>query len=216
MALDQIKVEIITSRFGKMLEDFASINPEIEFRTIVRAVAVRVIAGALRRTKMAQAEAIRRRWADQEWITFDGKKYKLSWYLRNDVLWHQIEEFSLKALWLRQAARGLSKQSWLHQAQQLGENLSVPAQVTAANHAGRQYPGNVSHRETGAGTAYALTILNNSPIVQKAGGRDALAFAMAGETRFFYTSLEKGAFRSAASRAAKYPGVYVSPTAAAA
>ena len=211
MAIDQAKVTLITRNFNRMLQDFAEISPEIEFKDIVRAVAVRVVASALRRTKAASTSGIKRNHDQAQWTTLDGKKYRLDWYLKKDPLWHRIESKRKRSLDRKLSARGLSKRSWLHQAEQLGTSLEVPAYVRNANYEGRSYPENVSFSEKRGGANYALKIVNASPIVQLAGGRNALIFAMSGETRYFYTLLEKGAFKTAASRAAKYPGVYARP-----
>ncbi len=210
---DNVKVQLITSRFGKMLEDFAAIDPKVEFRDIVIGVAIRVIAGALRRTKAADPRRIRDGHAGATFTTMDGKIYKLSNYFHNESIWNRIEQKRRAALDTKLAARGLSKQSWLHQARQLGATLEVPAYVANANFKGQQHPENAAHMETGAGGQFALKIINSSPIVQAANGRFALIAAMSAETRYFYTLLARGGFATAATRAAKYPGVYVRPLA---
>lgn len=213
--MDDLKVQLITSRFNRMLEEFAEVNPEVEFRDIVRAIAIRVIAGALRRTRAASIEGIRKDWEEREWVTLDGKKYNLFWYLKNDALWGRLESLRADKLARRLESRGLSKKSWLHQAEQLGGTVEVPAYVRSANYKGNSHPENVQFRERTGSADYALTIVNSSPIVQAAGGREALVIAMAAETRYFYTLLARGGFKTAQSRAAKYPGVYVRPAAAA-
>jgi hypothetical protein len=210
--MDDIKAQLITRDFNRMLEEFASISPEIEFKQIVRAVAIRVIAGALRRTRAADANRIRESREAAEFTTMDGKLYKLSNYFHNDALWNRITNKRRASLQKKLAARGLAKQSWYIMAQKLGTAIDVPSYVDAANYDGKTYPGDVNYVDTTSGGAYALKIINASPIVQQAGGQAALIFAMQAETRYFQTLLAKGAFRNAATRAAKYPGVYVKPT----
>ena len=211
--MDELKVQLITRDFNRMLEEFASLDPAVEFRTIVRGVAVRVIAGALRRTRAAQVASIRRDHAAREWITLDGKKYNLAYHYHNDALWGRIDRRRADDLSRRLGARGLAKQSWLHLARDLGATIEVPAYVDRANYDGLQYPINAAHVERRGGADYSLTILNSSPIVQNAGGRLALLSAMAAETRYFYTLLARGGFATAARRASHYSGVYVTPAA---
>lgn len=215
MALDSLKVELITSRFNQMLEEFAEISPEIEFRDIVRAIAIRVIANALRRTKAADTQKIRARHEAREFTSMDGKKYKLSNHFP-DPVWEKLSARRAASLEVKLRSRGLAKQSWLYLAQDLGGTIDVPAYVPAANFKGQTHPENVSFIERGTGANYALKIINNSPVVQAAGGEQALVFAMAGETRYFFTLLSKGAFATAKSRAAKYPGIYARQLTAAA
>lgn len=208
---DSVKVELITRDFNRMLEEFERIDPSVEFRTVVREVAIRVIAGALRRTAAASVAGIRADAGSREWITLDGKVYKLSNRFP-DRVWGRIQRRRTDDLNKRLNARGLSKQSWLHQARDLGGNIQVPNFVDRANYKGQQYPVDANHRESRGGANYSLTILNSSPIVQNAGGQNALISAMAAETRYFYTLLQKGAFRTASSRASKYPGIFTRPT----
>jgi hypothetical protein len=214
--VDDVKVTLITQKFSRMLEEFASIDPRLSFADIVRGVAIRVIAGALRRTKAADAEKIKARHEAQEWITLDDRKIKLSWYLHDDELYRRVHNTRIIRLNNKLASRGLSKKSWLHQAEKLGGSIKVPGFVAAANYRGESHPENVLHLETSAAGQFALKIINNSPIVQAAGGRDALLYAMAAETRYFYTVLARGGFNTFESRSKKYPGVYIRPTSTAA
>lgn len=211
MAVDSLKAQLVTRDFNRMLEEFASLDPKIEFAAIVRAVAIRVMAGALRRTKAADPEKIKARHAAAEWTTIDGRKIKLSWYLHDDEKYRRSVNHRVAVLNTKLGARGLSKQSWLYEAQKIGGTIDAPAYVTAANFQGRTHPENASVTELGGAAAFVLKVLNRSPIVQQAGGEYALIAAMAAETRYFFTLLSKGGFATAAKRAAKYPGVYVRP-----
>lgn len=208
--MDEVKVTLITRNFGNMLEELASIDPRVEFRDVVREVAIRVIAGALRRTRIADPKKITAAHEKQEWTTLDGKKYKLSWH-EPDALYNRITRRRAERLAVTLGAVGLARRSWLDQAQELGGNIPVTGAVRRANYRGHNYPENVSSLESTTGGAYSLKIINSSPIVQAAGGERALLSAMAGETRYFYTLLAKGAFRTLASRAARYPGIFVQP-----
>lgn len=212
MAVDAVKVELVTRDFNRMLEEFAAIDPAVEFRDIVRGLAVRVVAGALRRTRAADPKKIQAAHEKATFTTLDGKLYKLSNYFHNDELWRRIQNHRVFSLQRKLNARGLAKQSWLHLGRKIGAGpISAPAWVSRANFKGEQYPGDVSFLESGAGLKFQLKITNASPLMKGAGGEWALVQAMAGETKYFWTLLAKHAFRNAATRASKYPGVYVKP-----
>lgn len=210
-----LKVEIITRDFGRMLEQLAAIDPTIEFREVLYAVAARVCFNAMNRTKAAQTASIRRTWEEKEYTTFRGKRYKLS-NRYPDALWEAIWQFRRDRLAIKLAARGLSKKSWYHLAGQLGgTSARVPAYVLEANYRGNDHPENASSTYGGVGDEATLSILNSSPIVQAAGGRGALLSAMQGEIGYFRQNLAHHAFRSIESRAKAYPGIFTSPVPAA-
>jgi hypothetical protein len=203
-----LKAEIITRDFNRMLEELAAIDPKIEFRDVVIGAAERVVRGALRATKAAQADRIRETYNEKEYTTFNGKRYKLA-NRYPDPLWNKIELMRSDRLRVKLAARGLSKKSWQHVAASFGRSAGGPGYVTAANYKGREYSQNGASKESGTGNNYALEILNHSPIVQAAGGHGALLRAMRGETRYFEMNMEKRAFATFESRAKKYPQIFM-------
>lgn len=207
---DSFKVELICRDFNRMLEELAAIDPRIEFRDVCLGVAARVVFNALFRTRAAKVSAIRRTWQEKEYTTFNGKRYKLD-NRYPDQLWGRLQQFLHDRLQIKLAARGLSRQSFYWLGQQLGMRGAVPAYVVNANYNGAQHRENAATFEQGSGTDFALTIVNSSPIVQMAGGRDALLYAMAGETGYFRRNMENRAFRTLESRAKKYPGIFTSP-----
>lgn len=206
---DTLRVEIIARDFNRMLEELASIDPRIEFRDVVIGSAERVVRAALRNTKDAKAARIREAFAEKEYTTFNGKRYRLANRYPNQ-LWHEMSAYRRQRLDVRLNARGLAKQSWQHVAASFGASLSsaVPGYVAAANFKGRQYPQDGASTESGSATDFALAIFNYSPIVQAAGGRGALLRAMQGETRFFQVNMEKRAFATLESRVRKYPQIF--------
>lgn len=213
---DSLKVEIVTRDFNRMLEELAAIDPAIEFRDVVYGVASRVVFNALYRTRAAKVSAIRRTFQDKEYTTFSGKRYKLS-NRYPDELWGRIDQFLKDRLAVKLASRGLSKKSWYHLARQISPVMrDVPAYVTEANYKGADHPENANHQEITGGDNFALEIMNFSPIVQAAGGRQALLFAMRGEVGYFRQNMAHGFYRTLESRAAKYPGIFTSPVPAAA
>ncbi len=193
-----------------MLEELAAIDPRIEFRDVVYAVAARVVFNALYRTRAAKSAAIRRTYQEKEYVTFGGKRYRLA-NRYPDQLWGRIDQFRRDRVAIKLAARGLSKKSWLHLAGELGARAtgSVPAYVQAANYRGNDHPENADTRAAGSGSDFALTIINSSPIVQAAGGRSALLTAMQGEIGYFRNNMAHEFYKTAASRAAKYRGIFI-------
>lgn len=209
----QLKLEVITTDFNRMLAALARIDPKIEFSQIIKAEAIAVVRTALSRTKAAKVSAIRRDAEKREFTTFGGKRY----FLANRYptpLWNSIEAQRTKSLQTKLNSRGLSKKSWLHLGALLGANLSAPAYVQNANYNGRTYPEDAAKREEGTAAAYVLTIFNTSPIVQAAGGRRALLSAMRGRVTYFQRNLQHRAFRTIDTRAKAYPGIFVTQTAA--
>lgn len=208
----QLKVEIVTTEFNRMLRDLAAIDPRVEFSSIIKAEAAAVVRTALSRTRAAKVSSIRRDAEQKQFTTFGGKRY----FIENrypDALWRSITQRRKQSLQTKLASRGLSKKSWLHVATLLGTNPAVPAYVRNANYQGRSYPENAATAETGTGAAYTLTITNRSPIVQAAGGLRALLTAMRGRVRYFERNLQVRAFRTLATRARAYPGIFATPSA---
>jgi hypothetical protein len=208
--MDGLKVELIARDFNRMIEELAAIDPTVEFSQVVTAVAVRVVQGAMNRTKSAKAASIIRRYDSKQYTTFNGKKYRLENHYP-DPLWARIAQHRKDRLAARLASRGISKQSWMHVAASLGSSLVAPGYVTAANYKGKQYREDGDKSESGSGTEFALTIINSSPIVQSAGGRGALISAMQGEIGYFQKNMEHRAFATLESRVKKYPGIFTSP-----
>lgn len=216
MAQFDIKVrsELVAARFNNYLQELWAIDPTIEFSDLLHAEAASVAAGALTRTRAASVAGIKRNFAEKEWTTFGGKKYKLSNHYP-DELWGQISDFRKTRLALRLGARGISKQSWYNLGQKVKAGIvRAPGYVVAANFRGRQYPEDVSSLDESTPAGYFLTIFNNSPIVQFANGRWALLGAMQGRVSYFCRNMKHRAFQTYESRARKYPGIWVTEAAA--
>ena len=206
--MDGLRSQIITRDFDKMLVELSNMAPQVDFSTVVKAIATSVVQRAMDRTKAAAAGAIRANYASKEWTTLDGKRYKLSW-LMPDPTWSAIMEKRQRNLASRLAARGLGKQSWLGIASAIGQAIDAPAYVRAAAYKNRQYSQDGTAWETASGTSYALTILNISPILPHAGGYGALLSSMAIETNKFRANMAHQFYLTAERRAAKYPGIFM-------
>jgi hypothetical protein len=205
-----LNVELITRDFNRFLRDLAAIDPTLNYRTIYRDIAERVVQNALRRTRAASVAKLRQSVEGRRFTRLDGKTY----YLENrypNPLWRAIRRSLKASLDDKRARRGLSKQSWLYLGRDLNAQLAAPAYVARANANGRRYPQNAATRETGSTSAYTLTLINRSPIVQAAGGRRALLLAMRGQTRRFETLMARRFYRTASARAAAYPGIFATP-----
>lgn len=205
-----LRAEIIARDFNRMLEELAGIEPRIEWRHIVIGSAERVVNAAQRYTKTAKASKIKEDFETKQYTTFGGKRYKLSNRYR-DALWREILARRLDKLEVRLGARGLSRQSWIHVGASFGAPVSAPGFVSDAHYKGKRYAQDGASHESGSGADFALTIINTSPIVQAAGGRNALLRAMRGETQYFRRNIETGAFRTFESRAKKYPQIFARP-----
>lgn len=206
--MDGLKVEIITRDFGRMLESLASIDPTVEFKTVVDEIAARVAYRAMSLTVSAKAGDIRARWEGQEVTTFNGKVVRLDWRFPS-TQWAALKEQRQKSLNNRLAARGTAKQSWLGFTRGIKKTIEAPAYVVSANYKGHTHETDSQAREQGSNRGYMLTLIQNSPLI--IGGRmeRALFSAMAGQTRRFETLMEVRAFRTLASRAEAYPGIFL-------
>ena len=216
MADNSLRMELLARDFNRMLEDLSAIDASVVFRDVVRGVAERVMTSATRSTKAADAGKILSRFANKKFTTFGGKVY----YLENryaDGLWSNLETMRRDSLDAKINAIGLAKQSWQHVAASFGANIaaSAPGYVAAANSRGRRYPQDGSSSEAGSGSGFALTVKNTSPIAPAAGGGGALSRAMRGEVKYFERNLLNHSFATVASRAKKYPGIFVNPSLAA-
>lgn len=214
MAADSLRVEIITRDFGRMLDELAGLDPTVEFKDVVDGAAARVAQGALNRTVAAKAGAIRARHEAKEWTTFNGRKVRIGgdepWHFP-DATWQAISQFRAIHLQVKLHARGLAKQAWLGFAAQLGRALTTPSYVLAANYRGRTHGDNSFAEPQSTGHDYNVTLHQLSPLIEGGRMERALLGAMVGETRYFYVNMEQRAFRTFASRAAKYPGIFTTP-----
>jgi hypothetical protein len=217
----KVRSELIAHRFNAYLQELWALDPTIEFAAVVRAEAAAVMMAALTRTKAADVGKIRAAVNAREWVTLDGKRYRVGeksgegWRLPGPLR-ARLEAYRQQRADLKLAARGLSKQTWLHLSRLLREVPGrVPAYVANASYRGRQYPENVSALEASTPAGYLLTVVNASPIVQHAGGQWALLGAMQGRVAYFRRNLQHRAFRTLAERARKYPGIWATPAQAA-
>ena len=207
---NKVNIELIATQFNKMLGELAAIDTRVEFSEVILEVSRSVVQNAMSRTKSAKVKDIVDKTGFRMFQTLNGKKY----FLLNKYpaeLWAQIEAQRLEGFNRKKNARGLAKQSWWHLANMFDRPIVTPAYVVNANYKGRKYPGDVSASQRGSLSTYQLTIKNNSPLVGHANMPNALKWAMHGQTRNFETKLKLRAFKTVASRATAYPGIFVRP-----
>lgn len=217
--MDSLKVQIIARDFNRMFEDLAAIDTSVEFSAVVDTVAMRVAAGALRGTRAAKPENIRRSHDKAKYARLNGRLYNLSFNYHNEELWRQIANHRAARLQQKLASVGLAKQSWWHLGARIFSDtrhgfvpmLKAPAYVVSANFMGHRYPEDASTFAVGDAAHYTRTISNKSPLIEGARMESALVRAMAGETKYYERLCANRFYLTAASRAAKYPGIFTRP-----
>lgn len=133
----------------------------------------------------------------------------------SDERWARYQAYDRQANELRKdpkeakKARGLSKQSWLQIAQDLGLTLDAPAYVTNARPSnGKTYKNGVARKFLEVAAAY-IEITNDNPIVvRKLDGWGVLNRALSIRRRAFEIDCAKGVFSDIATRAKRYPGIF--------
>lgn len=216
---DSLKLEIVARDLNRMIEELAAIDASVEFSAPVDTIALRVVSGAMSRTRVAKADQIRRTHERAKYTRWNGKLYNLSFNYHNDELWREILNHRAARLQQKLASRGLARQSWYHLGRAVIASTKhaglpmfrAPAYVIAANYLGEQYPQDVSTFVVGNGRAYTRTIVNLSPLGPGARMEPALMRAMQGEARYFERLCANRFYLSAAARVAKYPGVFIRP-----
>src|SRR5690606_14657473 len=125
--------------FNAMVRDLAAIDPALDFPTVLSHEVAAVNLAALRATRSAKVSDLRRASAEREYITLDGKIYKVSNRFP-DATWRHIKQRRQELLQTKLDARGLAKRSWLSAFGTLRVSPpgSIPSFVTNANYRGRQ------------------------------------------------------------------------------
>lgn len=207
------QVQVDTRAFNRMLGELAAIDPGVEWDTVLTHEVAATTTTALKRTKSATVGKIRKDHRGKQWATIDGKKYNLDWRY-GDRTWSKIKARRDRDLADKLAARGLSKHSWLASFQKLGvpPTASIPAFVRRAHTPGRfGYLNNSTIVRQSGGDRAGIELINRAPGINwpAAGMRRALTSAVRGRAAFFRKNMETGFYRTLKTRAAKYPGIFV-------
>lgn len=138
-----------------------------------------------------------RRWSRARWARYQA--YESAAKLR------KIDLAAAKA------SRGVTKASWLQIAADLGIGLDAPAYVKSARpQNGKTYKNGLARKVLESAACY-IEIANDHPIlVNKLDGAKTLQIAIDSRRKAFAIELEKGVFDDIATRAKRYPGLYVS------
>lgn len=213
MAAPIAKLTVNSVEFNKAVRDLAKISG-IDFEKVMNLEVGKVMEGAIRRTRVAKVAEIQKYYQENQWATFDGKKYKMTWRMP-DAVWYGIEGLRQQRLAGRIAARGLAKKSFWHIARRLpaGIGIVAPGYVVKASAAGVPDQNNVSVMASKRGSNYTIEVVNRSPVATTFGAKGfaALRGSMRGRQRFFEKNLATGAFRNADRRMKKYKGLFVKP-----
>lgn len=168
----------------------------------------KIMEGAMKRTNVASKSELRADFEAKEWTTYGGKRYKLSNRYPNP-LWRAIDGKRKAGLARRLAAIGTAKQTWVLIAGKLGIRLDAPGYVFSARLPTRSNEANVSVTQQVSETAYGVGVVNSSPLMKFANGRQALFSAIIGRRKFFERNVSKGVFDEIATIARAYPGLVV-------
>lgn len=196
-----------TSGFDPMIRELMRITGA-DYIQVLRNETRGIIEKTISLTKAASVTGIEVDWLNREWITYNGKRYNLTWTYPAE-LWQQLVDHRERDLAYRLGARGLSKKTWLQIADRLNIILSkVPNYVRKATWGNRNpVLGDGAAEITGKGVSFILK--NISDTVIYTGGAAKIAAAVAGRTKFFNENLSRGVFDDVKQIAAKYPGVQV-------
>jgi hypothetical protein len=200
MALS-LKVEnmILQRAFGEIAKAAG-----VAYQDVVRAETKSILESALKRTRAAQVASITANVQSRPVRSFEGKKYRMFWRMRDEV-WKGIQNQIKASIARRKAARGLSKKSWLQLAQDLGISIDAPGYVAASTSSKGDYPENATGKENKSAQAFSIKITNSRTYDRTIF--DAIRAAMAGRAEFFKKNLQEGVFEKIGSIAAKYPGL---------
>ncbi len=139
-----------------------------------------------------------RHWSDERWG-------------RYIALMGQAADIISGRLSAAKKARGISKQSWLQIAADLGLVLDAPAYVrNAAPSNGKTYK-NGTARKLLAAASMLIEIRNDHPVInamRRPSGQEILQGAIRTRLKAFEYETKKGVFADMATRAKRYPGIF--------
>lgn len=227
-----------TRSFSQMCRQLSRMSA-VPYKQVLTHEVGRVLEKALEYTPAAKRPPIIERWATAEFSAQPDTLYtpqtaagragrarakrsksgKLKYFLFNrypDSLYNQIQNRRLESLKRKLRAIGLSKQSWLRLAEQLGVAIRAPAYVRAAvPRSGVIHPENTSVKVVESEKGISITTTNAQPTVNlpTVGGLRAFIAAIAGREKFFLKSISLRVFNDIAKIARQYPGMKVNPAA---
>lgn len=144
-----------------------------------------------------QVDSGGRRWSDARWARYKGYEAAA-----------KTKRLDLKAA---KGARGLSKQSWLQIAAELGlGDLGAPGYVKNAVPSNGKTYRNGTARKVMEAAAFYIDLMNDHPlVVKKLNGAQMLQGAIDTRLKAFDHEMSKGVFDDIETRAKRYPGLFV-------
>lgn len=144
---------------------------------------------------MTWHDMTKRRWSDARWARYQAYQAELKNYQKDP-------KAALRA-------RGISKQSWLQIAQDLGIDLDAPKYVKNATPSnGKTYKNGIARKFLDVAAAYIEIANDNYLVVKRLNGWGIVQKAINTRLRAFQIETEKGVFDDLATRAKRYPGIF--------
>jgi hypothetical protein len=162
---------------------------------------------AVRRTPAAKASSIRKRRADRQWITLDGKRYRLG-RKYNPALQARLDASMQRGLKRDLLSRGLLKKSWVQIGSELGVTIKAPGYVMSAKAENGDFSSNAGAKRISRGKGFYIECTNARPYGYSFRIK-AIASAIRGRAKYFRTNLKKGVMDDASKIAKAYPGLIV-------
>lgn len=213
-----MSVTVDYSQFSRIVQEIAK-RAGVSAEAVLMSEAEAILGKALSGTKAANAGKIdaihnakkqgKTTKGTPAWIEMDGKKYNLS-HRYPTAVWQKLMAENEKNRREKKARRGLSKQSWLTIARQLGLTIKAAATyVSEARANGRAVTGATAGRKIKSGASVTLEGMNamQSALSFPAGGRVAIDRAIRGRISFFRNNLKKGVFDSVEGIRRAYGGL---------
>lgn len=205
-----------TTEFTGFLKELKyAVGNRTTMRRVITYEVGRVLERSLALTGAADTGKIRERVKNRSMFMVDGKRYFLSYKGKAqrvpDAIWARIPDMRKRSLTRKLAAAGITKKSWLHLADMIGEQIKAPAYVRQAKVSNPGEPGNVRIAWKEEGDACVLMIENNCPMLGYPGTEGTQAFfaALAGRIKFFQQNMARGVYLDAEKAAKKHKGIFI-------
>lgn len=175
---------------------------------VIESEVARILEKAAKKTDKATAASIKDSQKSRKWIKIDGK-----WFNLNNKyppkIWKRIKAEQKRQLRKRVQRAGLASSAFLDIANRMGQPVpKMPAKTRKADQPSN-WPQLSRITRSQNPKRFFVQVMHSADVLRWTGARQALFSAVAGRIKFFETSLKKGAFDTAKTTAAKYPGITV-------
>lgn len=202
-------INIDTSQFNAMCSRLGELVPSVPVKTIVKTEASRVLARAARTVPVAKAGKIREAHNLAEYVTMNGKIYRLANEYSN-AMWSELLTARKRSLTAKLGARGLARQSWWLASKEMGEPFAVSGFVkNAMPSTGRTYSSNIRVAVQESRNGIGIEVTNAQPTINLLPNsvRD-LQNAITFRAKYFEINAVRGVFKDISRIASKYPGFF--------